>query len=217
MGDVITIVDEGTKNILWEWRLHDYVDAAQHNEFARWSVDWSHCNTVKYYSNYYYNGSYREVILLLSRSLDTFWMIEYPSGDILWSAGQHGDFGRVEWPAEPFLSAAHETEMIGHNRFIVFDNGNYRDPQVSRAVEFTVNPALGTMTEVWSWTDPANPMNDLSGGDADRLPNGNTLLTHVTGGRIIEVTSGGDIVWDMTMDYPGTNLVHPVYQCERVP
>jgi len=217
LGDVIVIVDEGTKNILWEWKIHDYVDAALHNEFSRYGVDWSHCNTVHYYSNYYFNGSYREVLLLLSRSLDTLWMIEYPSGDILWSAGQHGDFGRVELPAEPFLSAAHETEMIDNNRFMVFDNGHYRNPLVSRAMEFTVDPSAGTMTEVWSWTDPGNTMSDLSGGDADRLPNGNTLLTHVTDARCIEVTEEGDIVWDMQVVHPGTSLVHPVYQCERGP
>lgn len=215
-GDVIKVVDRSTKNIVWEWKLHEHVDAAQHNEFFRWSVDWSHCNTVKYHPNYYFGGRYRNVVLLLSRSLDTFWVIEYPSGNILWSCGQHGTFGRREPPAEPFLSAAHELEMIAQNRFLVFDNGNYRDPLVSRAVEFVVNPATGTVTEVWSWTDPSNTMSDLSGGDADRLPNGNTLLTHVSAGRLIEVTSAGEIVWDMTMDFPGTNLVHPIYQGERV-
>ena len=216
LGDVIKIVDRATKNIVWEWKLHEHVDAAEHNEFFRWSVDWSHCNTVKYYPNYFYNGSWRNVITLLSRSLDTFWVIEYPSGNILWSCGQHGTFGRREWPAEPFLSAAHELEMISQNRFIVFDNGNYRSPVLTRALEFTVNPVAGTMTEVWSWTDPNNPMQDLSGGDIDRLPNGNTLLTHVHAGRIIEVTHAGEIVWDMTMDFPGTNLVHPIYKHQRV-
>jgi hypothetical protein len=216
LGDVITIVDNTTKNILWEWRLHEHVDPAAHNEFNHWGDDWSHCNTVKYYANYLYNGSYHQVILLLSRSLDTFWMIDYPSGSILWSCGQHGDFGRKELPEESFLSAAHELEMIGYNRFIVFDNGNFRDPIISRAMEFTVSPSAHTMTPVWSWTDPVNPMSDLSGGDADRLPNGNTLLTHVDAGRIIEVTSAGEIVWDMAMVWPGSGLVHPIYQCERI-
>jgi hypothetical protein len=215
-GDVIVIVDDSTKNILWEWRLHDYVDATLHNEYAKCGTDWSHCNTAKYYSSYYYNGSYRQAILLLSRSLDTFWMIEYPSGNILWSCGQHGQFGRIEPPAEPFLSAPHELEMIAANRFMVFDNGNYRVPPVSRAKEIVVNPVTHAMSVVWSWTDPLNTMNDLSGGDADRLPNGNTLLTHVSAGRIIEVTSAGEIVWDMAMVWPGTNQVHPIYQCERV-
>jgi len=217
LGDVITIVDDGTKDILWQWKLHEHVDAAEHNEFARWSVDWSHCNTAHYYPNYYYSGRYRQVVLLLSRSLDTFWVVEYPSGDILWSCGQHGEFGRREPPSEPFLSAAHELEMIGLNEFIVFDNGNYRKPQISRAMTFTVDPAAGTMAETWSWTDPDNLMHDLSGGDADLLPNGNVLVTHVTEGRIVEVTPDKEIVWDMQAVIPGTSQVHPVYQCERVP
>lgn len=55
------------------------------------------------------------------------------------------------------------------------------------------------------------------GADADRLPNGNTLITDCTNGRILEVTTGGQKVWEIF--FKGTPLYggkYPLYRSERV-
>ncbi|ERG90009.1 MAG: hypothetical protein J07HQW1_00022, partial [Haloquadratum walsbyi J07HQW1] len=44
--------------------------------------------------------------------------------------------------------------------------------------------------------------------DADRLPNGNTLITDSNGGRVIEVNKQGNIVWSVEMTTP--------YEAERL-
>ena len=50
---------------------------------------------------------------------------------------------------------------------------------------------------MWSWR--GNPdFYEGAVGDADRLPNGNTFMTAGRSGRLIEVTPGGKIVWELS-------------------
>jgi hypothetical protein len=53
---------------------------------------------------------------------------------------------------------------------------------------------------------------------AQRLPNGNTLITEGSGGRIIEVTAGHEIVWEYISPYWGKMLkVNMIYRAYRLP
>ena len=55
-----------------------------------------------------------------------------------------------------------------------------------------INPV--TLELVWSYTNPRFFSTNISG--AQRLPNGNTLITAGAGGRMFEVTTDGAIVWE---------------------
>jgi hypothetical protein len=53
---------------------------------------------------------------------------------------------------------------------------------------------------------------------AQRLPNGNTLITEGSGGRIIEVTADHRIVWEYISPYWGKQFkMNMVYRAYRVP
>ena len=53
---------------------------------------------------------------------------------------------------------------------------------------------------------------------AQRLPNGNTLITEGADGRLLEVTTSGEIVWEYVSPYFGTNQpVNRVYRAYRLP
>jgi hypothetical protein len=53
---------------------------------------------------------------------------------------------------------------------------------------------------------------------AQRLPNGNTLITEGSGGRIIEVTASHDIVWEYISPYWGKMMkINLIYRAYRVP
>jgi hypothetical protein len=53
---------------------------------------------------------------------------------------------------------------------------------------------------------------------AQRLPNGNTLITEGSGGRIIEVTADHQLVWEYISPYWGKHLkMNMVYRAYRVP
>src|SRR5205807_7567967 len=102
--------------------------------------------------------------------------------------------------------------LPGAGDFMVFDNGGpsgYGSPSpialngagiyarpTSRVLQ--INPI--TLKLVWSYTSPTFFATNISG--AQRLPNGNTLITEGPGGRVFEVTAEGTIVWE---------YVHPVF------
>lgn len=54
---------------------------------------------------------------------------------------------------------------------------------------------------------------------AQRLVNGNTLITEGADGRLFEVTTAGDIVWEYVSPYftQGANRTNRVYRAYRVP
>ena len=94
----------------------------------------------------------------------------------------------------------------------------------SRVLE--INPV--TLAVNWS-VDPRDfgfsiPMNGYKfyspyGGNLQRLPNGNTLITLATEGLVIEVTPSKEIVWQWTCPYRTTtenllknNMIYRVYR-----
>jgi hypothetical protein len=210
---------------VWEWKLAEHVDPIVHHRDDLCITksgfgDWSHCNVIKMIENYRYNNrTYSTVLLLLARNLQTFFLIDYPSGNILWSCGQHGTFGRREPPAAPLFDESHEVDMVGNNHFLLFDNGVHYLPPRSRALEIAVNPERRTATTYWQWTDPVDKMEDWWGGDANRLPNGNTLIANVSRGRLVEITRAGEKVWQLDMRHralPEDETINTIYLGVRV-
>ena len=58
---------------------------------------------------------------------------------------------------------------------------------------------------------------DSAMGDANRLPNGNTLVTSAHHGSIFEVTRAGEVVWNMILEPLQGSLKPILYKSERIP
>ena len=96
--------------------------------------------------------------------------------------------------------------LPGAGNLMVFDNGGSSGYGVPTAVSpdggaiyqragsrvLELNPV--TLQLVWSYTGPRFFSTNISG--AQRLPNGNTLICEGSFGRLFEVTSGGEVVWE---------------------
>ncbi len=77
----------------------------------------------------------------------------------------------------------------GH--LLLFNNGGPR--KASSVLE--LDPATGEM--VWEYHGSAQaPFYSETCGTAERLPNGDTLITESDSGRAFEVTPRGEIVWE---------------------
>jgi hypothetical protein len=89
------------------------------------------------------------------------------------------------------LSGPHDATLLENGNILLFDNG--LDRKRSRVVE--IDPLRREI--VWEYTAPEEPdFFTVTRGSAQRLPNGNTLITDSEAGRIFEVTREGDVVWD---------------------
>ncbi|UCE13561.1 MAG: aryl-sulfate sulfotransferase, partial [Candidatus Heimdallarchaeota archaeon] len=217
--DEISEVDRDN-NTLWYFNssLHvPFNESLFHNEtVGQETWDWMHGNSLFWdieENCVYYNA----------RHLDTFYKISMDSNEIVWGVGRAGNMTCYDIHGnqkETLFYHGHSVEKIGPNRFILFDNdfhnssrANYtrEDIGVSRYVEILVDEEAGTAQEVWNWI-PEGDYYSNPWGDADRLPNGNTLgcfgwgLSYsATDGvdhplYFTEVNQAGEIVWEITFN-----------------
>jgi hypothetical protein len=118
-------------------------------------------------------------VMITVRNQDTVAILNWPRREVLWT------WGRGE------LIGPHDATWLENGNILVLDNGLGR--QWSRLVE--VEPL--TKTIVWEFTAPdRESFYSASRGGAQRLPNGNTLVTESDRGHAFEITSDGRVVWE---------------------
>jgi hypothetical protein len=218
--DVISEYDRDGQ-LVWQWdgRVYFPFNSTRHtslglNETFRGGADWMHSNSFAWDKS----GGF---IYLNVRNVDTILKIDYNTKAVLWDAGRNGEFTLLNKDGieeESLFHHPHSLEQISGNRFIIYDNDLYNSSNPStmtlenstghsRLLELEIDETSQTMREVWSWT----PSDDSyyfpeSGGDANRLPNGNTLGTFGDKGLILnvhdpviltEVTPEGEIAWEL--------------------
>jgi hypothetical protein len=118
-------------------------------------------------------------LLTCYRNINQIAIFDPDKQKFVWTWGQ----GELEGPHSPI--------MLESGNILIYDNGIYRES--SRIIE------LDPLTEeiVWEYVGtPEEPFYSETGGIAQRLPNGNTLITETTQGRVFEVTMQGKIVWE---------------------
>jgi len=101
------------------------------------------------------------------------------------------DLGRIVWAHRGGFRHQHDPRILDNGNLLLFDNSGTAG--VSRVLE--LDPA--SLEERWSYRGTArDPFYTPTCGTAQRLPNGNTLITESENGRAFEVTPGGEIVWE---------------------
>jgi len=163
--------------IVWEWRSWEHLDPETHPiTLQDHRAEWTHANTVAETAE----GN----IIVGFRNISTVVMIERATGTIVWKLGS------------PPLAQQHDPRPLPNGNILIFDNGTHRrDHPVTFSRVIEVDPR--TKAIVWQFTDPSlfeffSPY--ISG--AQRLANGNTLICEGCHGRVFEVTSAGEVVWE---------------------
>jgi Arylsulfotransferase (ASST) len=120
-------------------------------------------------------------ILLSFRELGAIGVLDLEREELVWAT-------RGPWVGQ------HDPDILPNGNVLLFDNyGNFEQPEGrSRVIEFDPE----TMAIVWHYAGSAElPFASAIRSSQQRLANGNTLITESSGGRILEVTRGGAIVW----------------------
>ena len=109
----------------------------------------------------------------------------------------------------------HDPKILPGGSMLVFDN--QRAVGASRVLELDVE----TSEIVWQYRgDVQNRLFSPSCGAAERLANGNTLISESDAGRAVEVTPEGEIVWEFLSPHRvGENreYVATLFEVLRVP
>jgi hypothetical protein len=161
-------------------------------------------------------------IILNSRNADILFVISKKTGKIVWQIGPRYDespqLKRLGWIIGPNHTHMIPKGLPGAGDIMVYDNGGsagYGEPNpvthfsyhrdYSRVVEF--NPV--TLEKVWEYSPQAlgyimqYSMKEYSPyvSSAQRLVNGDTLITEGALGRVIEVTPDLKVVWEWVSPY----------------
>ncbi len=252
IGDIAVVFDPESGDVLQEFNLFDYfdprTDPAAFNlcglaldfVFPNWlyrgvdsaSRDWTHANAIEV-------DEANNALLISVRHLDSIIAVRWKddasgeAGELLWHSGPLGD---LELVSGDWHHHQHAPEVQADGTLLVYDNGNNRPgrgtpeaPFYSRAVIYEIDGAAGTIAQQWEYriNRDDEPLFAPFVGDADRLSNGNVLITNgglngSAGGQlsaqIVEVvpgpTSGGDVVFSFEVN-GGAGWI--VYRSERVP
>lgn len=161
---------------VWEWHGSEHLDPAQEIICPfEGRHEWTHCNGVTELRN----GN----LLLSFRQTSTILIIEKITGNVIWRFGP-GEF-----------SHQHNPTQLENGNFLVFDNGEHRIRGSSHSRVVELNPETSEI--VWQYRgDPPLSLFSTGISGAQRLPNNNTLICDGRTGRLVEVTTEGEIVWE---------------------
>ncbi|MFC7142233.1 aryl-sulfate sulfotransferase [Halosimplex aquaticum] len=167
--DRVFAVNTTTDEVVWEWRVSE---AYEPSSGGNYPGDWTHVNDVEYLPD----GR----VMVSLRNQDQVVFIEPGEGlQEDWTLGADGDHG--------VLYEAHNPDYIPAERggpaVLVADSENNRIVEYARR--------NGSWVRTWTWSDGRLQWPR----DADRLPNGNTLVVDSHGERIVSVAPSGEVAW----------------------
>jgi len=143
-------------------------------------------------------------IVVSFRTISTVAVVDRQTGAIVWKLGA------------PPLCGQHAPVPLGNGNLLIFDNGPHRlDHPIpfSRVIE--VDPK--TKKIVWEYREQRE--SDFFSpriSNAQRLPNGNTLICEGDFGRLFEVTARGELVWEyVNPNFGGAPINNRVFRAYR--
>jgi hypothetical protein len=182
-NDSVFIYNRTTDEVTWKWRFANHYPAnAGPGVDAK---DWTHVNDVDKIGD----GKF----LVSVRNLDQVIVINRSTKAIEMRLGRDDNHSILFEQHNPdYLESENGTPTI-----LVADSENDRIVEYARV-------GKGEWQRTWTLTGNLNWPRD-----ADRLPNGNTLIVDSMHHRVIEVTPAGEIVWEMSVPWA-------TYDAERV-
>ncbi len=204
--------------------------------------DWFHMNSISWLGpNRHYDGGderfHPDNIIMDGRQSNIIAIIDRKTGKLAWKLGPYFTATKALRKMGQIIGQHHAhiipRGLPGEGNILVYDNGGaagYGAPNptspdgvsnarrdFSRVLEF--DPL--TLEIKWQYPAAGFGMGRLYSAfvcSAQRLPNGNTMITEGNGGRIIEVTPEHEIAWEYISPYVNRTMKFTlVYRAYRIP
>jgi len=190
-----------SKNVIFEWRSWDHFAYSDTTvSLTDPQIDLVHGNALALAND----GN----LLLSSRNQSEITKINLQTGDVMWRLGGKGATLQLIG-GQPF-AFQHDVRQLPNGDITVFDNqGSAQAPAASMGLEYKVDEANKTATQVWSYSHTP-PVFATFMGDTQRLPDGNTFLDwgapsqlkQYTYDTLTEIGPEGQILFDLAFDQP---------------
>ncbi len=167
-GDRIFVHDMGEDEIVWEWHFENHYPRSVGGP----ENDWTHVNDIDKIGE----GEY----LVSPRNFDQVIVVNRSTNEIDMQLGADSDYDTLYEQHNPMYMESED----GDPTVLVADSENDRIVEYEREDgEWNRTWNLGSAGLSWP-------------RDADRLPNGNTMVVDTMNQRVFEVTPEGEIVWE---------------------
>ena len=163
-------------DVVFEWNTSEYFSLFDmpHHTINSQFIDYAHINSIHVDSD--------TTLVISSRHLDEITKINRISGEIIWRfGGLNNQFLFINDTAThgslltPFCHQ-HDARILENGNLTFFDNGNNKNAQYSRMVEYELDETNLIATLVWEYIDNADDFCNWM-GNAQRLSNNNTIGT----------------------------------------
>lgn len=209
--------------------------------------DLFHINSASYVgpNKWFDSGDMRfcpENIIMCSRETNIIFIIEKKTGKIVWKIGPDYTILK-ELRMLGIIIGCHNAHIIpkglpGEGNLLVYDNGGWAGyglpDQLSKTGNLSCHRDYSRVLEFdpttleikWELNPHKLGFNNTFNehyfysplvSNAQRLPNGNTLITEGTDGRIFEITKDFEIVWDFYSPYYDKANINMIYRSYRIP
>ncbi|PSP68518.1 hypothetical protein BRC85_01315 [Halobacteriales archaeon QS_1_69_70] len=182
--DRLFVTNTTSDTVEWTWRFREHYPNDTDGGFDE---DWTHVNDAEFV------GEGDRYVLASPRNFDQVIVVDRRTDDIVMRLGADDD---------------HDTLYEQHNPdYLERDDGTpvilVADSENDRVVEYVrdcgdADPRLGAGTPPGEceWNRAWSVRGFNWPRDADRLPNGNTLVTDTLNHRVVEITPEGEVVWE---------------------
>ncbi|WP_435159775.1 arylsulfotransferase family protein [Haladaptatus sp. DFWS20] len=181
--DRVFVVNTTTGLLEWSWEAQN--DFEPTTSGGPYPEDWTHINDVEVLED----GR----LMVSMRNHDQVAFLDRETGFVKnWTLGTDNARGIIYEQHNP----DYIPESQGGPAVLIGDSEN------NRVIEY--QRENGEWNRTWKWQDSQMQWPR----DADRLPNGHTLITDSNGNRVFEVDRQGEIVWSIDIAFP--------YEAERL-
>lgn len=178
--DRLFVYNRTSGEITWEWYFHEHYPSTMDGGM---NDDWTHVNDIEPVGD--------DQLLVSPRNFDQAILVNMTTDEIDLRLGEDGQYSTLKEQHNPdYLESEDGTPTI-----LVADSENHRVVEYE-LVERTGTDPTGLPTFEWERTWEVGEGQFTWPRDADRLPNGNTLITDTMNHRIVEVTPEGEVVWE---------------------
>jgi hypothetical protein len=191
IGNVIQELDQD-KNVVFQWRSFDHfqITDATHENLLAATIDYVHANAI--------DSDHDGNLLLSSRHLDEITKIDRQTGNVIWRwGGMNNQFTFANDPTG--FSHQHSIRRTQAGTLIMFDDGDFHTPRLSRAVEYTMDEQAKSVTLTWQFRHSPD-VYAAAMGSVERLPNGNTFIGWGTASpAVTEVRPDGSVAYELQL------------------
>lgn len=182
-----------TGEIEWEYKFKEHFPRSAGEGYSK---GYTHLNDVDVVDN----GT---AILASPRNFDRVILINKSTKELRWTLGEEDNYDILNEQHNPALLRVDPPVVLvadSENRRVVeyqrLSNGTWAQTWKFEPLDLADNSGFGTRDLAWP-------------RDADRFPNGNTLITASAGGHVLEVTPDKEVVWSVSE-------IEKVYEAERL-